>query len=233
MINRASSAVQIYTKEHTLIPKYKYWNAIALAKLGKTSEAITMLEGIEKNHAKSEIVPLVHEQIALLRKGFKPEADDEKIEEKTTAKKTDADGKADNAKKQNDELPPESQLYRYRENLQHYVIFVLDDAKIRATEMQYAVADFNMAYYSAKALKANVMMFTNEQQLITVHRFDNAAEAMDYWNYITVKADALKKFDPKHYTSFVISVQNYQTFYNKKNIEAYRKFFEKYYLKTE
>lgn len=233
VINRASSAVQIYTKEYTLIPKYKYWNAIALAKLGKTSEAITMLEGIEKKHSQSEIVPLVHQQIELLRKGFKPEKEDEKIEDKTTAKKVNADNTTGNIKKQTTELPPESQLYRYRENLQHYVIFVLDDSKIRATEMQYAVADFNIAYYSAKALKANVMMFTNDQQLITVHRFDNATEAMDYWNYINTKADALKKFDKKHYTSFAISVQNYQTFYNKKNIEAYRKFFEKYYLKTE
>ena len=233
VVSRASSAVQIYTKELSLIPKYKYWNAIALAKLSKTSEAIAMLEDIEKNHSKSEIVPLVREQIALLRNGFKSEAEDEKIDEKANAKKEKLDNHVANEKKQNDELPPESQLYRYRENLQHYVIFVLDDDKIRATEMQYAVADFNMAYYSAKALKANVMMFNDKQQLITVHRFENATEAMDYWNYINTKADALKKFDKKHYSSFVISVQNYQTFYNKKNIEAYRKFFEKYYIKTE
>ena len=98
--------------------------------------------------------------------------------------------------------------------------------------MQYAIADFNMTYYSAKMLKANVMMFNNDQQLITIHKFDNAADALDYWNYIINKSDALKKFNKKYYSSFVISVQNYQTFYNKKNVEAYRKFFEKYYIKN-
>ena len=47
VIVRTSAAVQIYTKEEGLIPKYKYWNAIALAKTNKTSEAISMLEEIE------------------------------------------------------------------------------------------------------------------------------------------------------------------------------------------
>jgi hypothetical protein len=47
VIVRTSAAVQIYTKEEGLIPKYKYWNAIALAKTNKTSDAISMLENWE------------------------------------------------------------------------------------------------------------------------------------------------------------------------------------------
>ena len=230
VITKASSAVQIYTKEETLLPKYKYWHAMALVKTNKIPEAIAKLEEIETKHSKSEIIPLVHDQIEILRNGFKQMFDDETIEDKATGKETNINTSTDTKNKTNDELPPESQLYRYREGLQHYVIFILDDNNIRATEMQYAVADFNMEYYSAKALKANVMMFTNDQQLITVHKFDDAKDALDYWKYINNSSDALNKFDKKYYSSFVISVQNYQTFYNKKNVEAYRKFFEKYYI---
>ena len=236
VIVRASSAVQIYAKEEGLIPKYKYWNAIALAKTNKTAEAIAMLEEIESKYPKSDITPLVSEQIKLLKNGFKQTSDDDTIDENSGGKtnKSTASTSTDvAASKVNDELPPESQLYRYRENLQHYVIFILDDEKIRATEMQYAVSDFNMAYYSAKALKTNVMLLTADKQLITVHKFDNAADALDYWKYLTTKASDLERFDKKYYTSFVISVQNYQTFYNKKNVEAYRKFFEKYYINKE
>lgn len=234
VIAKASSAVQIYTKEESLLPKYKYWHALALVKTNKTFDAITKLEEIERRHPKSEIVPLVHEQIEILRNGFKRTFEDETIEEKKPNRRVNADTTTGYVKKMNDdELPPESQLYRYREGLQHYVMFIVDDNNIRATEMQYAIADFNMSYYSAKMLKANVMMFTNDQQLITVHKFDNAADALDYWNYLINKSDALKKFNKRYYSSFVISVQNYQTFYNKKNVEAYRKFFQKYYIKNE
>lgn len=234
VIVRTSAAVQIYTKEEGLIPKYKYWNAIALAKTNKTSEAISMLEEIESKYPKSEITPLVSEQVKLLKNGFKQTSDDETIDENSGGKTNKPTTSTDvSASKVNDELPPESQLYRYRENLQHYVIFILDDEKMRATEMQYAVSDFNMAYYSAKALKTNVMLLTADKQLITVHKFDNAADALDYWKYLTTKASDLERFDKKYYTSFVISVQNYQTFYNKKNVEAYRKFFEKYYINKE
>ncbi len=230
VISRAESAVQIYNKEEKLIPKYKYWHAIALAKTEKNKMAIALMEDIQNQYPSSEITPLVREQLALLRKGIKYDSEETIEDDNTTRKIVKTDATTPNILNTEDELPQESQLYRYRENLQHYVIFIIDDKNIKGTEMQYAIADFNMTYYSAKALRANVMLFTSNQQLLTVHKFDNASDAMDYWNYLVKSSDFLKKFNKSHYTSFVISVQNYQTFYNKKNIEAYSKFFNKYYI---
>ena len=51
-----------------------------------------------------------------------------------------------------------------------------------------------------------------------------------------ISADMLKlvnslinKFNSDYYEVFPISTQNYTTFYNRKNVEAYRLFFQKYY----
>ena len=101
VITKASSAVQIYTKEETLLPKYKYWHALALVKTNKTLDAITKLEEIERKHPKSEIVPLVHEQIEILRNGFKSNFDDETIVEKTSNKRVNADTTTGYVKKMN------------------------------------------------------------------------------------------------------------------------------------
>lgn len=235
-ITHAESAMRIYAKEQTLMPKYKYWKAISLVRLNKVSEALPILEEIKANYPKSDITPLVADQIALLRKGFKPTAstteEDETVEDKQPAKTTVAD-KSTQGSSDEEDLPLESKVYRYREGMNHYVVFILDDKKIQGTELQYAVADFNMQYYSTKSLRANVMLFTEDKQMLTVLKFENATEAMDYWRYLTSSSDVLNKFDKKYYTSFVISVQNYQTFYNKKNVDAYMKFFEKYYIKGQ
>jgi stage II sporulation protein P len=131
-----------------------------------------MLEEIESKYPKSEITPLVSEQIKLLKNGFKQTSDDETIDENSGGKTNKPTTSTDvSASKVNDELPPESQLYRYRENLQHYVIFILDDEKMRATEMQYAVSDFNMAYYNAAlAIRKYIEEYPSVSYILDIHR---------------------------------------------------------------
>ena len=240
VINKAGSAVTLY-KDEKLTPKFKYWEALAHAKVGETTQAIAIMEDIVSGHPKSEIVPTVKEQIALLKKGniyknketSKKEADTVAV---TTPKNT-APEQTKNAQKapepatddSNDELPPEAQMYRMREDMQHYVIIILDDRNIKATEMQYTVADFNMEFFAIKGLRTNALLFTDSQQLLTINRFANATEAMEYYQFLTKDNGTLAKFDKADYKVFAISIQNYQTFYNQKNTSVYEKFFNKYY----
>ena len=45
--------------------------------------------------------------------------------------------------------------------------------------------------------------------------------------------ELLEGINPDYYTHFIISTQNYPTFYNRKNIPAYNKFFRIFYLEKE
>jgi hypothetical protein len=65
------------------------------------------------------------------------------------------------------------------------------------------------------------------KQILSVKRFRNKDEAMDYYNNINT---VLKDFNQDQYIHFVISIQNYPTFYKNKNIETYEKFFKLMYL---
>ena len=67
--------------------------------------------------------------------------------------------------------------------------------------------------------------------MLTIHRFQNAAEAELYRTHLLLEDGPLSKYDPKDYMVFSISTQNYNTFYNQKNIEAYKKFYDYYYKK--
>ena len=244
VITKASSAVTLY-KDEKLTPKFKFWEALSHAKLGETTEAIAMLEEIVAKHPKSDIVPTAKEQIALLKKGNiykvsepkKPVADTSTVAAVTLqtpppdASKNNPSNKQPQpqAADEDDELPPEAQMYRLREDMQHYVIILLDDRKIKATEMQYTVSDFNMEFFGIKGLRTNTLLFNETQQLLTVNRFANMKEAMEYYAFITKDGGALSKFDKADYKVFAISIQNYQTFYNQKNTPIYEKFFKKYY----
>ena len=241
VISRASSATTLY-KDENLTPKFKYWEALAHAKLGETTQAVSIMEDIVNKHPKSDIVPTVKTQIALLKKGNIYKVSDTKkgidslaatstIKKQSTAEqqKQPNPTQQTTAKEEDEELPPEAQMYRMREDMQHYVIIILDDRKIKATNMQYTVADFNMEYFATKGLRANALLFTDTQQLLTINRFTNASEAMEYFNFLTKDGGILDKFDKADYKVYAISIQNYQTLYSQKNTSVYEKFFKKYY----
>ncbi len=243
VINKASSAVALY-KDEKLTPKFKYWEALSYAKLGETSQAIAKMEEIVGKHPKSEIVPTVKAQIALLKKGNpykirepkKPAADTtQALASNVSTKAAEPSPKQPATQPQaqlpddEDDMPAEAQMYRDRQDMQHYVMILLDDRKIKATEMQYTVADFNMEFFGTKGLRANALLFDDSHQLITVNRFANAKEAMEYYTFLTKDGGVLDKFDKADYKVYPISIQNYQTFYNQKNTSVYEKFFKKYY----
>ena len=246
VITKASSAITLY-KDENLTPKFKFWEALSHAKLGETTQAIAQLEDIVSKHPKSDIVPTAKEQIELLKKGntYKVKEQQKAVADTTTvAANTPQTPVQNNAKPQTetkpvqiepaddkDDLPPEAQMYRLREDMQHYVIIVLDDRKIKATEMQYTVSDFNTEFFATKGLRTNALLFNETQQMLTVNRFPNAKEAMEYYQFLTKDGGSLDKFDKADYKVFAITIQNYQTFYNQKNVSVYEKFFNKYYKK--
>lgn len=247
VINKASSAVSLY-KDEKLTPKFRYWEALSYAKLGETSKAISIMEEIVSKHSKSEIVPTVKEQIALLKKGNPYKVREPKKTVDTTAlaattqtpqtqtpaeptKPTNKPKQVEPDEDDGSDLPAEAQMYRLREDMQHYVVIIIDDRKIKATDMQYTVADFNTAFFGTKGLRTNALLFTDTQQMLTVNRFANAKEAMEYWEALTKQGGCLDKFNDDDYKVFAISIQNYQTFYSQKNIGIYEKFFKKYYKK--
>ena len=122
-------------------------------------------------------------------------------------------------------------VYRFRENQQYFVVIVVNDRTIKATELQFKLGEFNNRYYANSGYKVNAALFTDTTQVLTVHRFVNADEAMNYWRHLQQEESPLREYADKDHCEFAISTQNYATFYNRRNPAAYEPFFKKYYLK--
>lgn len=238
VIAHVDAALERYSEE-PLMGKYRYWKGLAYAQMDDTTHAIEVLEGIVSRYDDTtRLVELTKEQLQYIRTGYYGSGNEQisKEDEERAKRRYDKEeaerqrqvattGTEDPA----EQLPPESRMFRYRETMQHYVIVLINDKKIVATTLQYAISDFNMKNYANSGYRSSPLLFTDTIQMLTINRFMNAQEAKDYRTHMLLDGGPLSNYDPKDYEVFCISVQNYSTFYNRKDIEAYRKFYEVYY----
>lgn len=234
VVTLADQASELYGG-HPLLHKFNYWKGLALVRLGQQSEAVATFRDIVRVAPRTDsIVPYAQAQINILLSDTTDviTADGNSVsiasaEEKKVA--TDKGAEEEKAAKK-DELPPEAQVFRYREGLAYYVVVLINDRHIRATELQYKLADFNTEYYANSGYKVNAILFTDSTQLITIHRFATENEAMGYYRHLQQAESPLRLYADGDHREFAVSTQNYATFYNRKDPDAYELFFRKYYL---
>lgn len=235
-ISIADQAEELYPG-NAMLPKFRYWKGMSLAATGDRQEAISVFENIVvKSPQGDSIIPLAQAQLDLLRGDRDLAArNDETITDRDEqrARQSSSSQAVRQSGSQEEDLPPEALVYRFRERQQYYVIIIINDRTVKATELQYRITDFNSQYYANKGYRVNALLFTDTTQLLTVHRFTNADEAMGYYRHLGQEESPLRQLADNDYTTFIISTQNYATFYNRKNIPAYMAYFRKYHLKGE
>ena len=239
VIQMADYADEIYP-DNPMLPRFHFWRGLAFAQRGDRREAIAQFEDILAHTSRTDsIVPITQIQLELLRsdssllasRNSEDITSDDERRARRSAKDAETASTGTSPQSQNQDLPPEAQVYRYRQNQQYYVIVIVNDRTIKATEVQYRLTDFNSEYYSNKGYRVNATLFTDSTQLLTVHRFMSEDEAMGYYRHLQQDESPLRRYADTDHTEFIISNQNYATFYNRKNIEAYMAFFRKYHLK--
>lgn len=215
------------------IPKILYVQALSKGRLYGIDSLAMDLTLILHNHTESEIAPIIEAQLQHLAASYpdgkidltyhpKPKAevkDDKK-------QQSQSESESEETKPAEDVMDAEMLMYKFKD-MQHYYVFLFDDDKMDAIELDAKVKQFNTENYPDKKLQTTSMLFTMTKQMIIVRKFRNREQAMAYYTSI---ASLLKNYDANNYTHFVISLQNYPTFYNRKNIEIYEKFFKLMYL---
>lgn len=236
VVTLCEQAEELYAG-HFMLPKFRYWKGLALSRIGEREEAIATLKKIVDQSSRTDtIYPLAKAQLEYLssdsatRELMKQRKETVRKEQDRLAQANEVVMPVMTAQPE-DDLPPEARVYRYREGQQYYVIIIINDRRIRATELQYKISDFNTKYYSNQNYKVNAMLFSDTSQLITIHRFMNEEAAMGYYKHLQQEESPLQQYSEQDHVEFFISTQNYATFYNRKEIEPYLAYFKKYHLK--
>jgi hypothetical protein len=218
------------------IPKLLYVEALAKGRLYGIDSLAMDLNLILHNYTESEIAPIIEAQLQHLAAAYpdgridltyKPKKD---RGEKQDSNKENKDSQEQNqeAEKANEIMDAEMLMFRYKD-MQHYYVLLFDDDKIDAIELERQIRDFNSKDFADHNLTATSTLFTMTKQILSVRKFKNKEQAMEYYKAIN---KVLNTYDSEHYTHFVISIQNYPTFYKNKNIETYEKFFKLMYTET-
>ncbi len=238
VVKEVAVAKELY-EGNPMLGKFKYWEGLSYVRMDNKQQAVATFQGIVKDYpATDTIVVLAQQQLDyLLGEGGQYVANsgaDEPILEDfdlAVAAEKRKQSKIEIGNNVEDKaLSQEATLFRYKDNITHFVIILMNDKKIRATVMQSKVGDFNMVYYANSGFTVKPLLFNDSTQMVTISRFNTAAEAMDYYRHLLREEGPLVDYEEADYKVFAISQQNYTTFYKRKKIDAYKEFFDKYYL---
>ena len=194
------------------------------------------------NYPNSDVAPIIERQLRYLadNNDIKPyikydkQKEQEYLAQQNNLSKTDSilNSISDSVSIQNvnsdDILDPESMVFKYKDGI-HYYVLLADDSKFDVDYLQEMIEKFNENNFADINLKTRASLFTPTYQIINVMKFPSMESAYSYYDSIQTDS-TFTTLNTSYYKHFIISLQNYATFYNKRNIEAYLKFFRIMYL---
>jgi len=114
----------------------------------------------------------------------------------------------------------------------HYFVVLYEKNKALAGVLPEEIQNFGEKFFPAQNLNAGNLVFNEDYSMVLLSEFEgkNMAEAF----YIKFNSDLspLKNFNSLNFSSFIISKDNFQIFYQAKVVDSYKEFFNKHYQVT-
>ncbi len=198
--------------------QYKYLKALTHGKQNQQELLKGDLTEIVQNHSGT----IVHQpaQVLLASLGTPVVAlDKPKPVTNPEGTGTETDGKkpAEEATEKINYLPSDDGL--------HFFVAIVDVTRIDVLKFTDHLKEFNHKNFRDRRLITTNVFFDENRQIVTVSSFDNKTRGMQYFR--VVEGDpGLKAFSTDAFAMFIISVDNYGTFYQNKNVGQYLRFFK-------
>lgn len=130
--------------------------------------------------------------------------------------------------------PQKPSAFVFNAKDQHYIVLLVKTAELPLQTVKQNITTFNKTYFSLKKLTVSSFFIDNQRQMVTISKYEDSADAMDYYQ-ILVKDEVFKgDIDKGSIVVYAMSSNNYTTFYNKRaERESYPAFFKDNYLKNQ
>lgn len=117
----------------------------------------------------------------------------------------------------------------FNESGDYFWVLIAENGKGNIDNFKVKLSEINKASFSTKDIGISDIFLDSSHQLINVKSFNGKEDAMKYYNFMKSNKDAYADLNEGSYQSFVISAENFTTFYKDKNITAYTQFFSQNY----
>ncbi|MCD6112651.1 MAG: tetratricopeptide repeat protein [Bacteroidales bacterium] len=195
-------------KKNKLISKFEYLRDLSIGKLTTVDSLGILLKNFVKKYPKEEVTPLA-KNILLYLYGDKQ---DEK--EKNNKEKTE------------EEIFP----YTFEPESIHFCVLIVNSRNVNTNAVKIKTSDYNYKYNKLDNLTISSVILNNKWQIINISSFKNSAKAFDYYNAFKDNEYVFSDVKKDDYKIFIVSKNNYKILYKDKNIEQYKRFFDKVYL---
>lgn len=196
-------------------PQLKFLEALCLGYIDSEQRMLAELRNVQTKYGGSEVGKEAEEIIAYFENGRKIEG---LVNEEDSVA-------------QEEELERAAAKYTYNIGSSHNFAVIIPDT-MDAKDAQIKVSDFNRRYFSTKGFKTSSIPLKEGRNMIVVSNVGYAAKAIDYFGTFT-GAPEVEGLNTEATKVFVISYDNYATFYKDQNTDAYLQFFSQNYLKIE
>ncbi|MBQ3751351.1 MAG: tetratricopeptide repeat protein [Bacteroidales bacterium] len=114
----------------------------------------------------------------------------------------------------------------------HYVILLVKTSNLAVQTVKLNLNNFNNTYFSLQHFNLSSFYINNTQQMVTVAKFSNKDNAMDYYNILIKNENFAPEIANGNIVVYPISASNYTTYYNKAaDRPSYEQFLQENYFK--
>ncbi len=222
VVQAADAAIPSCT-DKTLESQYAYLRAVAAGQLFNDDTLIVGLTRVVNNYGSEPVAELAryylsnytYEQIQKSLGNNVSEEEHETLQQTIQEKE-----------------PSKEEAFVYNPDDQHYVVLLVKTSELPLITVKQNVNTFNKTYFSLKKLTISSFFIDNQRQMVTISKFSNAADAIDYYN-ILIKNDVFTQdIENGLIEVYAMSSNNYTSFYNKRDERVnYPAFFKENYLK--
>ncbi len=211
LISQNRAALDTLEVSHELEAKFAYLHAMALGQNDDKELFMIELQHVVDNY---EDTP-VHQPASVLLASLH-EAEEQRL----------AAAPEETSRRERD---PIDTPYNYSPDAVHFFVLIVQTDHHDPATVNNAITQFNDDHFEEENLSVNNIYFEEGKQLLTITNFEHMESGMEYYQQWQQHQE-LETVRSAHIEPFVISVDNYPMFYQDKEVEEYRTFFDYYYL---
>lgn len=195
--------------------KYAYLRAVAMGQLNGEDSGIDAMQKVASEYAGTDVAQLANIYLS----NYKEQID--------AANK--AAGKDQAAASQGNVI--KEQPFVYLPDEQHFIVMIVKVHDVSMMDVKKNISDYNKEFYSLQKFNIKSFYINQDEQMVTVSKFQNKEAAMLYYKTI-IKQPKFAPYVANQYIKvMVLSATNYTTYYNLNNKrDIYDSFFKEYYL---
>jgi len=205
-------ARKLYAEDTLLMPRFEFLDAISLGYVDVVDSMAYALYRLVQNYPESSIKPYAMEVLLKANDMYNLGLNIE------------------SARPREEIIEEEKEpIYTFNPDESYYVLIICNTKNVRINPLKVRLSDFNKNNFRLLQLTVKNLMLNNDDAMLTIEKFENLAEAEDYYGALVHEDYVFGGIDVADYEILKISISNYPMFYQQKNIEEYMEFWNKNY----